>query len=251
MMGFIECLPGRRRAGRGLAAIERLESRRLFAVTVTQNYPGYYQVDSDNSTDAVAIAVSQNDQTMTVNGVTYPGVSYITVNGGTGDSAISVTSVDGQGSIGCAINGGGGNQTISTNLSAVIHGGTGNDVIYLHDSFYGEVYGDSGNDRIFIMGDCVNPMIYGGSGNCLIDASQNNYGVVIHGGTGNDTIYGSPYDDMIYGDGGIDFMYGVGGNDTFYSTGGVIYGSSGGNNVAYVPTGLYVPCYNVQTVYTT
>ena len=234
----------------GLPNIERLETRRFFAVTVTQNYPGYYRVDSDNNPNAINISVSQNNDTFTLDGVTYPGVSYITVNGNGGNDTINVSSADGSyGPIGCAINGGWGNDTISMNVDGVIHGGAGDDTISLRDSFYGEVYGDSGNDKIYVSGDCIDPQIYGGTGNCLIDASQNNYGVVIHGGTGNDTLIGSAYDDTIYGDGGYDVMYGNGGNDTFYSTGGVIYGGSGGTNVAYVPTGMYVPVYNVQFVY--
>jgi Ca2+-binding RTX toxin-like protein len=230
--------------------IERLETRRLFAVTVAQTYPGYYEVDGDTSSNVINIAVSQATDQFSLDGTTYSNVSYITVNGHGPNDNISVASDDEYGSIGCAVNGSNGNFGHSVSgLSAVIHGGGGNDTLSLKDSIYGEVYGDSGSDNIFVSGDCFDAQIQGGTGNCTIDASQNNSGVVIVGGAGNDTLYGSAYDDQIYGGGGSDVMYGGGGNDTFYSTGGVIYGGTDGTNVAYVPTGTYVPCYNVQYVY--
>ena len=50
--------------------VERLERRRLFAVAVTQTYPGFYEVDGDNSGNVINIAVSQASQTFTLNGAT-------------------------------------------------------------------------------------------------------------------------------------------------------------------------------------
>lgn len=234
----------------GPALIERLESRRLFSATVMQTYPGYYEVDGDGSSNPINISVSQATAQFSLDGATYSNVSYITVNGHGPDEHISVVSDDEYGSIGCAVNGGNGNATISvSDLSAVIYGGSGDNTLSLKDSIYGEVYGGGGNNNIYVSGDCFGAQIAGGSGNDMIDTSQNNSGVVIYGGRGNDTLIGSAYDDQIYGGGGNDVMYGGGGNDTFYSTGGVIYGGTDGTNVAYVPTGTYVPCYNVQYVY--
>jgi Ca2+-binding RTX toxin-like protein len=220
---------------------------------VIQTYPGYYEVDGDKSSNDINISVSQAAAQFTLNGATYSNVSYITVNANGPADQVSVVSDDEYGSIGGAVNGGGGNETISVSgLSAVIHGGAGNDTLSLKDSIYGEVYGDGGSDNITVSGDCFDAQIQGGSaGGNLIDASQSNSAVVIYGGSGNDTLYGSSFDDQLYGEGGSDVMYGIGGNDTFYSTGGVIYGSSDGTNVAYVPTGSYVACYNIQYVYKT
>ena len=229
---------------------ERLEGRRLYAVTVAQSYPGFYEVTGDDGANVINVSVSQADQTFTLDGVTYPNVSYVTVDGRGGDDQISVNAADGAwGSVGAAVNGGDGNDTITMNVDGVIHGDAGNDTLTLGNSFYGEVYGDDGNDTITVTGGCIAAQIDGGAGDDLIDASQNDYGVTLHGGAGNDTLIGSAYDDELYGEGGSDVMYGGGGNNTFYSTGGVVYGGTDGNNAAYVPTGTYVPCYDVQFVY--
>lgn len=227
---------------------ERLETRRLYAVTVAQSYPGFYEVNGDDAANVIAVSVSQADQTFTLDGVTYPNVSCVTVNGQGGDDHISVAS-DGWGSIGAAANGGDGNDTIALNIDGIVHGDAGDDTLTLCNSFMGEVYGDDGNDNVFVEGDCIAAQIDGGAGNDLIDASQNNFSVTLHGGAGNDTLFGSDYDDELYGDGGNDVMYGGAGNNTFYSTGGVVYGGRGGNNVAFVPSDTYVPCYDVQFVY--
>ncbi|HSZ56688.1 MAG TPA: hypothetical protein VK797_13555 [Tepidisphaeraceae bacterium] len=235
------------------AGIERLEHRRLFT-SVTQTYPGYYEVDADSASNVVNVAVSQANDTFTLDGVTYSNVAYITVNGNGNSDQLNVTSDNEQGPIGCAINGGGGNDSISASgLTAVIHGGSGNDNITLKDSFYGEVYGDSGSDNIYVVGDCLDAEIVGGSGGSnMIDAWNSNYGVTIYGGPGNDTIYGTRYDDEIYGGGGNDTIYGNGGNDTIYSSGGLIIGGSdGGDNTAYIPTGANVTCVNIQNIFYT
>ena len=234
------------------AGIERLECRRLFT-TVTQTYPGYYEVDADSSTNAINIAVSQANSTFTLDGVTYPNVAYIVVNGGSNNEQISVTSDNENGPIGCAVNAGGGNDTISvSDLTAVIHGGSGNDNIALRDSFYGEVYGDGGSDNIYVIGDCLDAEIVGGSaGSNMIDAWGSNYGVTVYAGPGNDTVYGSRFDDVIYG-GRNDTLYGNGGNDTFYGNGGIIIGGSdGGDNTLYIPTGSNVTSINVQNIFYT
>jgi Ca2+-binding RTX toxin-like protein len=240
--------PDIRRAG-----VERLENRRLFAVSVVQTYPGYYEVDPDSASNNIHIKVSQGDDTFTLNGVTYPNVAFITVNGNGRDDQISVVSDNELGPIGCAVNGGGGNDSILVSgLTGAIHGGGGNDTLVLKDSFYGEVYGDTGSCNIFVIGDCQGAEVVGGTGNNTIDASESNYGVTLMGGPGNDTIYGSAYDDVIYGGGGNDVLYGNGGNDTFYSNGGLIIGASdGGINTAYIPTGANVTCINVQYIFNT
>lgn len=230
--------------------VERLEFRRLFAVSVVQTYPGFYEIDADAGTNNIAVDVNQDAQTFALDGTTYQNVQHVTINGNNNGDTISVNSDSEWGYIGCDVNGGAGNDTISLNeLSGVIHGGGGQDNLTLRDSFYGEVYGDCGSGSIYVVGDSAGAQINAGTGNTLVDATQSNYGVTIHGGAGNDTLYGSAYDDEIFGGGGNDKMYGVAGNDTFYSTGGVVVGSANGTNTAYVPTGTYVACYNTQFIY--
>jgi Ca2+-binding RTX toxin-like protein len=235
---------------KGSSLVERLEFRRLFNASVTQTYPGFYQIDADAQTTSINVSVDQTAETFSLDGTTYANVQHIVINGNDAGDTITVNSNDEYGYIVADVNGGAGNDTITLSaLTGVIHGGGGQDTLTLRDSWQGEVYGDSGSDNIYVAGDSYGAQVQAGTGNTLIDASQSNFGLSLYGGAGNDTIYGTAYDDQIYGGGGNDYLYGIGGNDTFYSTGGVVVGSSGGTNTAYVPTGTYVTCYNTQFVY--
>jgi Ca2+-binding RTX toxin-like protein len=235
---------------KGSSLVERLEFRRLFNASVIQTYPGFYQINADAQTTAINVSVDQNAETFTLDGTTYSNVQHIVINGNDQGDTITVNSNDEYGYIGADVNGGAGNDTINLNeLSGVIHGGGGQDTLTLRDSWFGEVYGDTGSDSIYVIGDSYGAQVVAGTGNTLIDASQSNYGLSLYGGPGNDTIYGSNYDDQIYGGGGNDYLYGLGGNDTFYSTGGVVVGSCNGTNTVYEPTGAYVTCYNCQFIY--
>jgi Ca2+-binding RTX toxin-like protein len=199
--------------------IEQLERRRFFSVSVNQTYPGYYEINGDESDNAIVVSVSQDDGTFTLDGNIYTGVAYIYVYGNGGNDTIQVSAAA-PGSIGASIDGGDGADHLSLNFDGGIWGGAGDDVIDLSDSFQGNVSGDDGNDQIFVRGECVDADISGDAGNDYIDASQNNYRVVIRGGEGDDTIYGSQFNDQIYGDGGSNYLYGLGGNDTFYCQNG-------------------------------
>jgi len=199
---------------------EVLESRRLFSVTVAEAYPGFFEVNGDDSADTISISVSMADAAFTLDGQTYSNVSYIIVHGYGGDDAISIMSVDGPGSIGASVDAGEGNDNITINFSGAVWAGNGDDVLHLTDSFRGQAYGENGNDQIYIIGSCTDPDIDGGDGDDLIDCTQNSYGVVIRGGSGSDTIYGSAYGDRIYGDEGSDLLDGGGGTDTIYARDG-------------------------------
>jgi Ca2+-binding RTX toxin-like protein len=210
--------------------IESLESRRHLSVSVTEMYPGFYEVQGDGQADSINISVSMEAESFTLDDTTYSGVSYVYVHGNGGDDNISVSSADGAGNIGASITGDDGNDSITLNFDGGVWAGAGNDVLYLSDSFRGVAHGDAGNDDIYISGACFDAEIVGDVGNDLIDCSANYYRVVVRGGTGNDTIYGSALDDQIYGDGGNDFLHGGGGNDSFYATdghGGLIEGGDG------------------------
>jgi Ca2+-binding RTX toxin-like protein len=185
-------------------------------VSVNEAYPGFYEIQGDNQSNVIDVAVSMTDDSFSLNGVTYHDVSYISVSSGGGDDIINILSVDGPGMIGAGISAGPGNDNITLNFDGAVWAGSGNDVLNLMDSFRGEAYGEAGNDQIFIMGACVDAEIQGGDGNDLIDCSNNLYSVVIHGGSGSDTLYGSDHDDQLYGDDGEDYIYGRDGNDEIY-----------------------------------
>jgi hypothetical protein len=230
--------------------IERLERRRLLSVTVQQTSPGYYEVHADDSGNNIAISVSQNDQTFSLDGASYDNVAFIDVYGGAGSDNISLNSVDGAGSIGAAVDSGQGDDNVSMNFDGGIWVGNGNNIIHLQDSFRGEVHTGDGNDKVYVLGDCIDADIMTGNGNDLIDASSNNYGVVIHAGSGNDTIFGSAYDDEIYGGGGSNEIHGNGGNDTFYcqnDSQDTLFGDGGSDSL--YGNGTEASIQNVEHIY--
>jgi len=196
--------------------IESLESRRLFAVTVSEAYPGYYEVYGDESDDVIDIAVSQYNESFAIGEDTYYGVCFIYVHAGAGDDAISLISEDGSGLIAASVCAGDGSDTVVLNFDGSVWAGDGNDVLQISDAFRGEVYAGTGDDQIYVSGACVDPHIRAGDGDDLIDASANHYAVSAYGDDGSDTIYGSELGDTLRGGTGADFVYGGGGNDHFY-----------------------------------
>jgi Ca2+-binding RTX toxin-like protein len=196
-------------------SIQLLERRRLCSVTVNETFPGFFEIVGNQASDTVVITVDQDAERFTLDGATYGGVNYLSVYGNGGADRIDVHASH-PGAIGASIDGGGGDDDLALNFDGAIWAGAGGDTLRLSDAFCGEAYGDAGDDRVFVSGECVDPNINGGDGDDLIDASANNYGAAIRGGDGEDTIYGSEYDDQIYGDGGNDWIDGRGGNDTFF-----------------------------------
>jgi uncharacterized protein YkwD len=75
-----------------------------------------------------------------------------------------------------------------------------------------EVFGNGGNDRIFLNSQAVRGQqaltrpvtVWGGAGNDLIVAGQGPE--TVYGGDGNDTIYGGAGSDRLYGEGGNDIL---------------------------------------------
>jgi Ca2+-binding RTX toxin-like protein len=196
--------------------VETMEGRTLFSVTVSQDYPGYYEITGDESADTIDVAVDMNAETFSLDGATYDGVAFIIVYGGGGDDVISLIASS-TGYIGAAVDAGAGSDLVTVNFDGSIWAGEDDDAVYLSDAFRGEVYGDGGNDEIYVSGDCASPEIYGGAGDDRIDATENNHGVTIHGDDGNDLIYGSRYGDRIYGDSGADVIFGGAGSDGIYA----------------------------------
>lgn len=208
--------------------IESLERRRLFAVTISETYPGYWEIHGDADANVISVNVSQEESTFTFGGDTYSG-GYISIFGYGGDDTISVFG-SGFGYFGAGISAGDGDDTISLGIDGAIWGGTGMDTMYLSNSFRGEAYGEDGNDEIYISAETIDAEIVGGDGNDLIDARGNNYGLVLQGSLGNDTIYGTNYNDQLYGGGGVDYLYGGGGDDNLYDG---AYVDGGGGDDTY------------------
>jgi len=209
--------------------LESLEGRRLLAVTVSEGYPGTYEVRGDDGGNHIDISVSQKDGTFTLDGTTYTGVSFISVIGGAGKDVISVLSSDGPGAIAASIDAGGGDDCLALNFDGGIWAGDGNDYIFLIDSFRGVVDAGAGNDTVYVNHACIDAEISGGDGDDLIDASSNYYSVTLHGGAGNDTLYGSDHDDQIYGDDGNNVIYGGLGNDEIFAQNGSVDTVDGGD----------------------
>lgn len=95
------------------------------------------------------------------------------------------------------IDGGADNDTIYTNAnsSTVAYGGSGNDTIYSH----GETHGGSGNDLIILSQTYYRGGVYGDEGDDEIRASAN--GNLISGGAGADRLVGSDgADTLVSGD---------------------------------------------------
>ncbi len=100
---------------------------------------------------------------------------------------------------------GAGNDVIDTRgvkVPVEIHGGAGNDTIYLSDAAGSVAYGDEGNDVITpsTANTATGVVIHGGAGNDELAAGS--VAITIYGDAGNDTIAGSPEGDLLYGDDG-------------------------------------------------
>ena len=216
--------------------LESLESRRLFDVTVTEGYPGFYEIHGTDEDDSIVVSINMAEESLTVNGTTYQSAGYAVVYGNAGNDAITVTSADGLGVIGASVMAGEGHDTVVLGVDGGIWAGQGNDDIYLLDSFRGEAYGEAGNDSMYISGLTTDAQVSGGDGHDFIDCSSNQYGVVVYGGMGNDTIIGSEYSDELYGEEGNDVIDAGGGNDMIYAQGGGSDQINGGNgnDIAYI-----------------
>ncbi len=123
-----------------------------------------------------------------------------------------------------------------------VHGGVGNDQIFLSDGTGSTAYGDGGNDTITASSEAGATMtvVYGGDGNDTFVSGTT--AIEIHGGKGQDLmpgtdegdhLYGDEGDDSITGDGGSDYIEGGDGNDDI--DGGAdsdfILGGAGADNI--------------------
>ena len=210
--------------------VQTLESRRLCSVSVVQGYPGFYEIYGDENDNEISVDVNPDQGTFTLDGHSYSGLQQITIWGFGGNDLIMV-SASRSSFVSATINGGEGDDQISLNFDGSVRGNSGNDRIFLYDSFRGEAYGGAGDDYVWLSGDNVDANVDGGEGDDWIDASSNNFSVFIHGGAGNDTIFGSNYDDHLFGDGGNNVIYGLGGSDSISIRNGNYDCADGGGDV--------------------
>ena len=128
--------------------MEEVEPRRMFAAVTVQG---------TDANDNISVTISGPAVVVTLNGVptSYTAVRSISISGGNGNDTINV---DGVITVGCAISGNAGNDTI--------YGGSGND----------SITGNNGSD--VIMGYDGDDVISGNDGADQLD-----------GGAGNDSVY--------------------------------------------------------------
>ena len=226
--------------------VERLEARRMCAVTMVQTYPGYYEIYGDEDSNEIIVNVAADAQSFSVNGSEGGGggAYHFWILGFGGNDNIRVSGPKG-GTVGASISAGDGNDFVFLNFDGGVWGGTGNDFIQLHDSFRGEAYGEDGNDVIYIGGDTIEAEIVGGDGHDWIDCSGNNYSVTVYGGYGDDVLVGSQYDDQLFGEMGNDQLYGLGGHD-YLRDGEFVRGGDGDDTSVGTPA---AGAFGVERIY--
>ncbi len=179
------------------------------------------------------VGVSRNDDgtyRVTVNGEEYDVAmapdQELTIRSGAGNDVIAV---DPDVDINIVVDGGAGNDRITTGAgNDRVDGGIGDDIIST-GAGRDDVFGNGGKDRIDAgAGDDV---VYGGDGDDeLLGAAGNDY---LEGGEGADRILGGDGDDMLSGGLGNDTLESELGNDRVYTGGGsdTVSNSAGSDTV--------------------
>src|SRR5688500_19397423 len=117
--------------------VETMEGRSLFSVTVTEGYPGFYEIHGDEADDVIDVSVDMVAETFTLDGVTYAGAAFISVMSGGGHDSISLLGSD-EGYIGASVDAGDGDDSITINFDGAVLAGDGDDTLDLADAFRGE-----------------------------------------------------------------------------------------------------------------
>jgi Ca2+-binding RTX toxin-like protein len=144
-----------------------------------------------------------------------------------------VTEFGQAGEPGVLVDGGDGNDTITTAAGMdeilggpgddLLSGGDGNDTIFgglgvdviLGDAGNDELHGDDGDDDISGVGG--DDTIWGGAGKDTLKGQNGND--LLHGGDANDWLIGGAGNDTLWGEGGKDVLSGGDGNDRLYGGG--------------------------------
>ena len=120
-----------------------------------------------------------------------------------------------------------------------LHGGDGNDTLYIYDALEGSLYGEGGNDTL--NGGALGDSLYGGAGNDTLNGNAGDD--VLDGGPGNDTLNGGAGDDtyLFRAGSGQDVINNGGGDDLLrfedVDPGELWFGKNGDNlNIGLVGT---------------
>ncbi|MFK7766392.1 MAG: calcium-binding protein [Mariniblastus sp.] len=213
----------------------KLEERRLLAGASLDSTTGLLTVFGGAGDDNLQAQYVDNSLPAGVSGPTLPNSIKVTTNGTIHNFLPSQVS-------GLRMYGFGGDDTITTNMKALINGHAGNDTIFGSD-FNDTIYGLGGHDTIFagggvdyVTGNDGNDEIHGGSGNDTVHGGSGIDEVfgaqgndLVTGGQGNDELFGGDGDDILYGGEGNDISHGDQGDDRIDSANGddVSYGGPG------------------------
>jgi Ca2+-binding RTX toxin-like protein len=193
---------------------ESLEPRGMRTVTVVEGYPGFYEVWGDDADNVIQISVAMDERTFALDGQTYTNVNFVSVWSLGGNDLVNVHTASGYATISAVLHGGVGNDQLLLNFDGAVWGDDDDDSILLSDAFRGEVHAGSGDDLAYMNGENIQAVVYGDGGHDVLNAGGNNHGIDIYGGPGNDYIHGSQHADLLDGGNGRDTIEGGGGNDT-------------------------------------
>jgi Ca2+-binding RTX toxin-like protein len=188
-------------------AFESLESRKLLSANSMTLSGGVLKIRGTNHADTIDVARATSGPNAGMVQVTLNGKQKFFNYDYTGSSTGSITGV--------IINGRGGNDQISiadnVYFPALIDGGRGNDTI---SSGVGNdvINGGRGNDSI--LGNLGDDTIVGGKGNDHLDGGEGSDKAA--GGKGNDYLLGGAGNDDLAGDAGNDELHGDDDKDTCF-----------------------------------
>jgi Ca2+-binding RTX toxin-like protein len=237
--------------------IEAVESRVLFALTVTEGYPGMWEIHdsvfSNATVDVVMTDLPGEHSGMWVNNTYYSPVDHVAIFTYEGTDDVSIDASGGDPTFGASVVLGADDDTFDVNASAGVWCDGGNDSGYLRNAFRGELYGGSGNDVLYLTGDCFDTHVEGNGGDDWLEASGNNYAVSwFKGGEGSDGLWGTPYNDSIDGGNGEDWIFAGAGNDILYAVDGYDDELDGGSGTdsAYLDQRDVSTAFNIEYLIT-
>ncbi len=191
--------------------IDPLEPRKLLATAIDA---GRLLIEGTAGDDRIFVGFNYgilNAITVEVNGTRYffqlGSIKTIDIHGGSGRDRIEAGDIPLRVDISRP-------ALLDDYAAYFILGGTGDDRIYA-SCHYGLVYGNQGNDRIYLNAPTI---VHGGDGDDFIEGA--NYSEIIFGDDGNDAILGNTGNDYLEGGLGNDTIIGGVGKDTLRGSAG-------------------------------